>query len=363
MSRTLHRMAGLLGFVAALVGLAGCDVHEWPEPAEKVQFRLKLTYATDMTEWGHTYDGSAVTETNIGPTSESVRSHGTMRYIVRAYPRTGSGSNLYSSEGVREFTFTRSVSDGYDCEADLWLEPGDYDLAVWSDMTEAEGDTPFYDAGNFSEITLQGEHEGNNDWRDAFRGEGSLRLVSDYMERQTETVEVEMGRPLAKFEFVTTDLVEFMKKEAVRLTEKVGASVTGKQDVPAIDLGNYTLVFGYVGFMPSAYSVFSNEPVDSSTGVAFASYLERIDETEASLGFDYVFVNGKETATTLRIALYDKDGELLSLTDPIRVPLKRSRHTVIRGSFLMQKASGGVSIDPAYDGDYNIIFRSKRRNG
>ena len=44
------------------------------------------------------------------------------------------------------------------------------------------------------------------------------------------------------------------------------------------------------------------------------------------------------------------------MTPPIRVPLRRSVHTVVRGSFLLSDASGGMGIDPGYDGDHNMTF-------
>ena len=108
--------------------------------------------------------------------------------------------------------------------------------------------------------------------------------------------------------------------------------------------------------MPCAYSMFTDKPVDSSTGVMFQSALKGLNDREASLGFDYVFVNGTESAITVQIGLYDKEGTRLSLTEPIRVPLRRNHHTVLRGKFLMSKASGGVTINPDFDGDHNLIF-------
>ena len=119
---------------------------------------------------------------------------------------------------------------------------------------------------------------------------------------------------------------------------------------------DYRIVFHYVGFMPNTYSIFTDKPVDSSTGVMFSSALKVLNNREASLGFDYVFVNGKESAVTIRIGIYDKEGTQLSLTQPIEVPLKRNHHTILRGKFLMSEASGGVIINPDFDGDYNLVF-------
>ena len=116
------------------------------------------------------------------------------------------------------------------------------------------------------------------------------------------------------------------------------------------------MVFYYVGFMPNTYSMHTDKPVDSSTGVMFESTLKKLSESEASIGFDYVFVNGKESAVTVQIGIYDNEGTQLSLTEPIEVPLKRSQHTVMTSMFLMSEASGGVTINPDFDGEHNLIF-------
>ena len=108
--------------------------------------------------------------------------------------------------------------------------------------------------------------------------------------------------------------------------------------------------------MPDAYSMNTDKPVDSSTGVMFESTLRKLSESEASMGFDYVFVNGKKTTVTIQIGIYDNEGTQLSLTDPIVVPLKRSHHTILTGMFLMSEASGGVTINPGFDDDYNWTF-------
>ena len=82
-----------------------------------------------------------------------------------------------------------------------------------------------------------------------------------------------------------------------------------------------------------------------------------LDEHNARLGFDYVMVNGRESSVMVAVGLFDEEGVRLSMTNPIEVPLKRSMLTTVKGSFLMQDTGGGVAIDPAFDGEYNIIIR------
>ena len=48
------------------------------------------------------------------------------------------------------------------------------------------------------------------------------------------------------------------------------------------------------------------------------------------------------------------DGELIGSTSTINVPTMRGRNTIVRGRFLTSQATGGVGIDPGFDGEYNI---------
>lgn len=340
-----------------LVLLTACDVHEWPDTPENVTFRLKLRYERDMTVWEHLYDGTEVTEQGLGDTYDNGREHGKMRYIIRAYPLTE--KQRLASKYTQEFVFTKDITEGYDHEATLDLAAGDYRIMVWSDLLENDGVDPYHDAGDFAEITLQGDHRGNNDYRDAFRGTGDISLTADVAEYVPDTLEITMQRPLAKFEFITNDLAEFIQKEGLRVAAKSGGakSVSGNDTATRVNAEDYKVVFHYVGFMPCAYSMLTDKPVDSSSGVMFQSVLKELNDMEASLGFDYVFVNGTESAVTVQIGLYDKDGTRLSLTEPIRVSLRRNHHTVLQGSFLLSEASGGVTINPDFDGDYNLIFQ------
>ena len=82
-----------------------------------------------------------------------------------------------------------------------------------------------------------------------------------------------------------------------------------------------------------------------------------IDDHNARLGFDYVFVNGKESSVMVAVGLFDENGTKLSMSSQIEVPIKRSMLTTVKGSFLMQNANGGVVIDPSFDGEYNIVIR------
>ena len=353
----LYNIKHLVGSLLCLLTLMlvnSCDVHEFPEAPKRVALQLHLTYNTDMTNWETTAEGYG-----DKPLSKALQTSGEMRYVIRLYPRKATKSASTSGSDYQEFIFTRNVAEGYDADFEIKALPGDYTIMVWSDLTETAGTAHrFYDMTDFANIMLKGDHEGNNDYRDAFRGTyDGLSLVSTTKESVPVSATVEMQRPLAKFEMVTTDLGEFSKQEMAILAAQRDTTLSSKGGTRSIDLTAYNVRFYYNGFMPDTYNMFTDKPVDSSTGVAFNGRLTRWNDDEASLGFDYVFVNGSETTVKVQLGIYNKTGELIAMTSPITVPLRRSVHTIVRGRFLTSRVSGGVGLVTDFDGEYNIEVR------
>lgn len=342
-----------------MLSFTACDVHEWPDVPEQLPLKIILDYDkahlydTDMTPWEHQYDGTKVIEQGYGDVYDNRRDYGTKRYIIRAYPI--SMKQRTAQQYAKEFIIERDIEHGYEHEMSIDLAPGDYDIMVWSDMVPAGwlGDY-FYNADNFAEISLQGEHRANCEWRDAFRGMTRVSIQPYVTDREPDRIEVEMKRPLARYEFITTDLKEFMDKELEYLRSL--AATRGEAPPTRVDIDDYKVIMFYYGFMPNTYNMFTDKPVDSTTGVSYESTIDVLNDTEASIGFDYVFVNGKESAVTVQIGIYNKENEQLAMSNPINVPLQRSCNTVMKGSFLMQKASGGITIVPDFDGEHNLII-------
>lgn len=330
--------------------LASCDVHEWPEPTVGTRLNLHLRYQTQLPKWIHPYNERAAQMDD-----NSVLTEGYMQYIVRLYPVLESGKT--SLQPVGEWIFGQDIANGYNLDTYIDVEPGNYELMVWSNILFNQEAAPFYDPTSFAEIMLQ-LHQANTDYRDAFRGKEKVNVEATIGAQLPQDIEVAMQRPLAKFEFVSTDLQTFVQREINRAALENRAKPVTYDDIMR-GLGDYNVTFHYVGYMPDAFSIFTDKPVDSSTGNKFASRLTKISDTEASMGFDYVFTNGKETAVTMQIEVTDAKGTQLSLTKPIEVPLKRSYHTIMKGAFLTATASGGISINPEFEGDHNVMLRDE----
>ena len=187
--------------------LVACDtVHEFPEEPKEPPYAkllLRLKYQREMPIQEHTYQTRA---TDTFPDRD-------IRYLIRAYPVLADGRT--SQECQEQFLFSRDAAKGYDYDCWLDLPPGRYNIMVWSDLL-AHGSQAdqYYNTQNFGGIRLLGEHTANTDYRDAFRGMKEITLVTEVMQEvQPDTMVIDMVRPLAKYEFITNDLVEFIDKE------------------------------------------------------------------------------------------------------------------------------------------------------
>ena len=362
----------------ALLCVTSCAVHEWPEPTP-ADVIVNLDFDTQMPQY-------KVLNEEGTRASHDGRDYD-IRYTIAAYRLLQDGS--YAEEPFLLKVFSKDEIEELNASFRFSIDEGSYRFYVWTDFVLAGTRSDyFYNTTSFRRISLQGTHEGNNDFRDAFSGSADLKVIRRGSKETPSTVTVQMRRPLAKFEFITTDLQEFItktieamiRKEEAEAAAKAGETKseggdnpeditptesdtktdgdtkTGDTKTPVVDLEKYTVVFFYSGYMPNAYNMMEGKPCDSATGVKFSSAISTIDNHDARLGFDYVFVNGEESSVIVTVALYDEEGTQLSISRQIEVPIKRSMLTTVRGSFLMQNTGGGVAIDPGFEDEFNIYI-------
>lgn len=339
----------------ALLCITSCAVHEWPEPSP-ADVIVNLDFDTQLPQY-------KVLNEEGTRASHDGRDYD-IRYTIAAYRLLQDGS--YAEEPFLLKVFSKDEIEELSASFRFSIDEGSYRFYVWTDFVLAGTQSDyFYNTTNFRRISLQGTHEGNNDFRDAFSGSADLKVIRRGSRETPSTVTVQMRRPLAKFDFITTDLQEFItktieamiRKEEAEAAAKAGETKSeGDTKTPVVDLEKYTVVFFYSGYMPNAYNMMEGKPCDSATGVKFSSAISAIDNHDARLGFDYVFVNGEESSVMVTVALYDEEGTQLSISRQIEVPIKRSMLTTVRGSFLMQNTGGGVAIDPGFEDEFNIYI-------
>ena len=321
--------------------LIGCRVHQWPEPQEvnKEDFILRLHFNTLMTIWEHYYDINTrqliAIETDQPVVYDNTQTSGSIRYIVRIY------NNNQRNEHIEEHIFSCELTEaGYDFETPMRLPIGDYTIRVWADIRDSLTFEPLYDASDFAQIELT-NHLINTDYRDAFCGVSDFSLKQRQTGEQVEVLTLEMNRPKAKFEFVADGLEDFMEQQRTRSTT-------------TNNITDYQVMLVYTGYVPFAYSMLTDEPNNSRFGEQFSSAFSGFNGYSATMCYDYIFARVTESATWVRLGVFDSEGESVAISYPILVPLQRDRHTLIRGRFLEIHASDGfVGLDPSFDGDFN----------
>ena len=371
-------VAWLMG-ICCLALATACDstIHEYPDEMLLSQdFTLEFDFTTDANLPDYAVIDRPLTTRSASQTLQ-VRTPHRLRYVVNVYRATA--DSTFSRMPVKQYTFFSARDTVLHQRFHMQLVPGRYRFITWVDyVIDGTTDPLYYDASNFEEIKYllgaDGSYQGNTPWRDAFVGQADAEVVP----LQDGWVEVPLERPLAKYRFVTTDLQEFIDRELEAAYERerqaaealaadsakaAGQAKTDAKSDPksdplsdsrGIDLSRYHVVLFYPMFVPCSYNVFTGRPADSWSGKQFDGQIKQLNLDEAELGFDFVLVNHQEALTTVGLALYDSNGRLLSMTDPITLPLKRSMVTTVRGKFLTSKATGNVGIDATFDGEYNI---------
>lgn len=336
------------------VMLSGCSVHEWPElEYGEVPFVLKLDFNTELPLY------RTVTYTRSEEISRISPSDCDIRYIVSVY-RAGETRNTRSAD--RRYVFTKPYSANMDHTVTIALDEGDWEIYAWADYVDAGSSSDkYYNTSDFGNIFYSDKEHygGSNDCNDAFRGSTSATVIHPDRFLENETLPsyeatVPMMRPLGRFEFIATDVNAFLTRVAAVRSQSAEAS--GTADTHSIDVSEFRVVFRYNAFMPSAFNIFTGLPSDSWTGMWFDSSMAFRNEGEILLGFDYVLVNDSDgTLMNLDVEIYDTDGTLLSVTRGVEVPIVRSKLTIVKGEFLTSTGSGGVTVNPDFEGpDYNL---------
>lgn len=338
--------------MSALIFIS-CDVSKWgtyedcdePEPpVERHYVTLNLVFDTDLPLHRRvTYSRAA-----DGEDSRYNEAEHDIRYIVNIY----AASRSKTDAPVATHVFTRPFSNELDYTTRIELPDGEYSFYAWTDYVDPGSQADkYYNTLDFEHIVLNetDTHISCNERRDAFHGNQQALIINSAEATPDNTVTVPMKRPMARFEFITTDFYEFMENEARN-------NGSNGRDPSAVNLSDYTVLFQYTGFMPSAYNIFENIPSDAWSKTLFRGEINPVDEG-ASLGFDYVFVNDVvESTISVVMAIYNKKGERIASTDAIDIPLMRSKNTIVTGEFLSAQGSGGVGIVPDYDNEYNVEF-------
>jgi hypothetical protein len=327
--------------VAALLAWA-CDVHEFPTENQYVDITLNVTFDDNLALYRE------IDYTKAEPKERR------MRHTIEAYYATGPATWAIEPD----FRTTVYTDGPQDVTVNLKLEPARYRLMVWSDYTDASGSSLYYDPTDFNSIRIPDTaYIGSDPYRDAFAGVKEMDLTQ-VLEADAHIEEtLTMTRPVGKYSIVATDRDAFLKMYISRIKERMMRENVGTKAqeprVEDIDIDIFKVVVVYTGFLPDTYNMWMQRPTDARTGVQFESRLREMEGGDLELALDYVIVNGEESSVSVGMFIYDDYNEILA-TIQTNIPLHAGMRTTLTGKFLTSGAASGISIQPGYDGEFNI---------
>lgn len=215
----------------------------------------------------------------------------------------------------------------------------------------------YYKVNSLASITIPevGTYIGNEDHKDTYVAQQEIDLTN-YRDRWNETVErtVMLKRPMAKIEFITTDIDKFLDKLNTRGLK--GGSLVPNESTMRQDLSTFQVQVEYSGYFPSGFNAYTNKPNDSRTGISFTTRMTQLSAQEAYLANDYIFVNGTESVVIVNLIIRDGEGNLLNEVGGIKVPIVRGKLTTICDEFLTHDYTPGIGINPDFDGEISVII-------
>lgn len=234
----------------------------------------------------------------------------------------------------------------YSFQTKFRLNARQYSVLVWSDYVKAEDreSNLYYDASSLTPVMPWGNYVGNNERKDCFRGCTALDL-REYRDQWAAslTLDVEMQRPVGRYQIITTDLGAFRQ----RLADGI---ISGSE---------FSVRIRYADYRATAYNVLQNVPKNFLSYLFYKTTLKTEnwngDQASISLGFDYCFVDAGEEGSKIpvEIEILNEKNQQVSRT-VLSLPVVQGYNTVVSGRFMTGTDDGSVSVDPGYDGTIDI---------
>lgn len=324
--------------LAALLSVA-C-VHEYPDDAgtDPTAIQTQITLKTQTT----------FTHSSI--LAREREDYGHMYFVVELHDEEFGDTPLLR----REVGVPRTADGSATITLNETLHAGNYKcIAYAAPAQEADGSGRIFSLRDLEAISHEGEYPGSTDAKECYEIRFDLSLSADRWFDSYESTHL-LESPMGSIEVISADAEEFIKLEIARLESQ--RQQQGGKSRADWQWSDYYVVWSFNMYHPVGYNAYTGLPNKAEQEISFRSEITPQNEQEASLGFDYVFVNGAQSQVNLTLRIYDKDDTLLNVYSGIEVPIERGKTTIVRGEYLTNRKESGIGIDPEFDGDITIVL-------
>ena len=325
--------------IPLLLLLSACDVHELPHGSSDIDVTLHLKFDEALPDF----------RTIDYPPAKSAEGL-QVRYELRIY-RGAPGD--FEKEVFLSQSLEEPWNGTLDKDVHLALRSGRYLVQAWVDFVGQDG-SPFFDNEDFGNIKMSGEYSSDLQERDAFYAQEELPLETLLEAGIGYETTLAMARPYAGYRFLATDYDEFLQYWAKKyaLTHQLAV----KPDLKSVDINDFKVRIVYPQYLPNAFSVWGDAPVDSSTGVSFEVPMQLRDDGLVEIGADWVLQGAREGLVVVLLEFYDTEGMYISTLQSLEIPLLRGHLTTVQGKLLTSGVNSGITIDPTFDGEFNVYL-------
>ena len=322
-----------LFFVCCLSALlAGC-IHEFPDdnPVDPSLIEVDVTLSIDML-----FESDTIIQTY----ATMLEGDYDIRYIIEIHEAGQNPANRINSR-IQRIVKTESeiLNRGiYELKDTLKLPAKKYEIITWIDFVEAGTVTDkYYNTADLQQVSIidqSGQYRGYSTTKDAFTAKLEMDLTPYAGQRYVHyTAQVEVKRPFAVYQIITTDLEEY---------------TTYHQTSYASYQPSYTKVL-YNLFFPMGYNVFDYAPDNFRTGINYSYPItDVVPGKEAIIASDYVFVENN-VFYMIDFEILTSENKHINTVRNLRINLKRNHITVIRGEFLTKDVDNtGIGIDDRF---------------
>lgn len=331
-----------LGIIGLLIAcLISCNVHEFPEdsgshPIEEPE-ELSISLTIDLQiETFFVHDSIFM--------SRAATEGRQRRYLIDIYKE-----NEVNNQPFKSLVLYQNSNDNSALTTKLSLPTEKYRIAVWQDYVYDGRESPFYEINSTAFIHLPAAEYYKGDTEDKLCASKCFDLdLTPYRGMTNYHVECKesLTSPLARIEFVTTDLNKFASRVAARASKSNTRT----------SLQSLTAKIVYPAYLPSGFNVLINKPNDSSMGYSCDTKIVQTSPNKARVGFDYILINSHESYVDAQLVIYDEDNTEISHSQMLHIPIKRGGTTYIYDEFLTKSAGSSVSINHKFEGEFNIYI-------
>jgi len=336
MKRIINKIVTSIVVLTAMLSMSGCDsVLQYPdgEGVDPTLIKVRVQLSVDF---------SIINDPLITSYAEARTGDFDVRYQLACYAVSGA----HAGELVKHMVWTSDViySAPTVVNADVELHAEQYAIYAWIDFVP-KGSTAdcYYVTEDLRKVYIADPNIGGLDTRDAFAGKVTADLTPYRNVKFADvTIPLPMERPFGKFKIQTTDVRKFLESYM-----PVG---TYADIMPSASTVHYTCYF------PTAYNQDTRlaHVEEFELGVNHTDDVAEIEDNNAVLASNYVFVCNDNTTVTADIEVRNSAGQLLATVRGITIPIQRNRLTIVKGEFLTTGVNGGTVIAPEFDGDFNV---------